>query len=637
MSSSEIAFLVFGVVLGGALGAAFLAVARSRPGPRREVRITIAPNAIAPRRPTTLSSPASGRATGPDTLAGDDPGGRAGSDAAAAPDTDAPIGAPGWIAPIRTRVPFGSPQLPANAVAVPVVVSAAALPNQSSFGLRPGPAAPVVGGEAAPQPGRRDTVSASLARSAVAIAADSPSLARPAADPLDATLDPGPASPEGPVRPRPPQAGRGPALHGPAIGIPVMDSAAVGTPVMDGRAAAAAWAGTRAADPDPCAELRSRTAERSAEARAASTRANVAADALRGARRDLQALDQTLDRARAAMDPRAISDAKAGLQAEFRRASAGDNSGGAGIATQTGAGTGTATATGRWMTGISRVNADARTAARQTLTVEAHRVSGQRAVERLEAVADVARFAVDAAASELRSALEALAACEGEAATPSGAAATAPESPAAAPSAGAGGLPLPQGGTAGATAVHAGRPAIDRILAGEQAALERVVVAMAAGDVAAGAAWRVRLTALAEAIRAAAIDGAFLDLPDTDPFWSLFDPQERRDVVRALAAIGYRYDGLRGFADGRVPAPRDLTLAVGYAGLDRMRMRTWPRETDLEGLFAGATVATPEWRKAEAEDLALGSLVDALGSSAAAFADLWNAWGRLRPALLATD
>jgi hypothetical protein len=36
-----------------------------------------------------------------------------------------------------------------------------------------------------------------------------------------------------------------------------------------------------------------------------------------------------------------------------------------------------------------------------------------------------------------------------------------------------------------------------------------------------------------------------------------------------------------------------------------------------------------------AGDLTLGRMVDALGSRAAALADTWNAWGRVRPVLLA--
>ena len=50
MSPSEIAFLALGIVLGAAIGAAIVEAVRSRPAPRREVRVTIAPNSVLPRR-----------------------------------------------------------------------------------------------------------------------------------------------------------------------------------------------------------------------------------------------------------------------------------------------------------------------------------------------------------------------------------------------------------------------------------------------------------------------------------------------------------------------------------------------------------------------------------------------------------
>ena len=103
-----------------------------------------------------------------------------------------------------------------------------------------------------------------------------------------------------------------------------------------------------------------------------------------------------------------------------------------------------------------------------------------------------------------------------------------------------------------------------------------------------------------------------------------------------MAARGSRFAGRGGAPDDRVPAQRDLSLAVGYAGLDRMRIRMWPRESELGGLYAEATVAADEWLLSEAGDLSLGRMVDALGARAAELADLWNAWGRVRPALLAT-
>jgi hypothetical protein len=148
--------------------------------------------------------------------------------------------------------------------------------------------------------------------------------------------------------------------------------------------------------------------------------------------------------------------------------------------------------------------------------------------------------------------------------------------------------------------------------------------------------WQLRIAALVDAIVARAIEDGYLDMPDTG-FWGLFTHRERREVVAALSALGFRFDGLGGFADGRVPAQRDLSLAVGYAGLDRMRIRMWPRESELAGLYAEATVAADEWLVGEAGDLSLGRMVDALGARAAELADVWNAWGRVRPALLSTD
>jgi haloalkane dehalogenase len=62
-----------------------------------------------------------------------------------------------------------------------------------------------------------------------------------------------------------------------------------------------------------------------------------------------------------------------------------------------------------------------------------------------------------------------------------------------------------------------------------------------------------------------------------------------------------------------------------------------PRESELATLYEHATVAAAEWLVNEADDLALGRMVDALGSRAGDLADVWNAWGRLRPVLLATD
>ena len=83
-----------------------------------------------------------------------------------------------------------------------------------------------------------------------------------------------------------------------------------------------------------------------------------------------------------------------------------------------------------------------------------------------------------------------------------------------------------------------------------------------------------------------------------------------------------------------MPSQRDLSLALGYAGLDPMRMRHWPNETEMAALFRDVAVAADEHLAIEAGDLTLGELVTMLGRRADGLAEVWNEWGRLRPLLL---
>ena len=68
-----------------------------------------------------------------------------------------------------------------------------------------------------------------------------------------------------------------------------------------------------------------------------------------------------------------------------------------------------------------------------------------------------------------------------------------------------------------------------------------------------------------------------------------------------------------------------------------MRIRNWPREQELAELYRNADVAADEWLAHNAGDLTLGEMVDALGPRAGNLADVWNAWGRVRPLLLSAD
>ena len=107
-----------------------------------------------------------------------------------------------------------------------------------------------------------------------------------------------------------------------------------------------------------------------------------------------------------------------------------------------------------------------------------------------------------------------------------------------------------------------------RILRGDRAARDRLVAMLAAGPIprprARGSSASPRLV---DAIAARAIEDGYLDLPGGRPL--LGPVHVRRARARSSARCrrsGYRFDGLGGFADERVPAQRDLSLAVGYAG-----------------------------------------------------------------------
>jgi hypothetical protein len=192
-----------------------------------------------------------------------------------------------------------------------------------------------------------------------------------------------------------------------------------------------------------------------------------------------------------------------------------------------------------------------------------------------------------------------------------------------------------QAGGAGPDAARSpeARPAVLPLLAGDRDVLRRIAATLAEGDPEAEGRWQGRLTALVDAVRARAIDGAALTFPD-DGFWAPYTQVEGREIATALAALGYRYDGGDGFADGRVPGQRELSLAIGYAGQDPMRIRIWPSEAELPLLYAGVEVDVGRFVAEAAGELTLGEMIDLLGSRAEELSDLWNAWGRVRPLLL---
>ena len=165
--------------------------------------------------------------------------------------------------------------------------------------------------------------------------------------------------------------------------------------------------------------------------------------------------------------------------------------------------------------------------------------------------------------------------------------------------------------------------------------MNRLVEALAGSDVDQRRRWQLLLSTFVDSVVAAAIDSGCLEFPDDNRFWNQFDRQQAREVARGLASLGFRYDGMSQFAEGRVPERRDLSIAVGQAGLHSVRIRFWPLPADAPGLMANVRVDTDLLLTEEAPSFTMGEMVKLMGWRSELLADLWNEWPRLRKLLLA--
>lgn len=178
-------------------------------------------------------------------------------------------------------------------------------------------------------------------------------------------------------------------------------------------------------------------------------------------------------------------------------------------------------------------------------------------------------------------------------------------------------------------------PTVARLLRRDRAAMNRLVDALAGSDLEQRRRWQLLLSNFVDAVAAAAIDSGCFAFPAGNKFWDQFAVEEGREVARGLAALGFRYDGISQFADGRVPDKRDLAMAVGQAGLHQVLVRFWPTPEETGRLFDRVRVDTDELLAEGAPSLTLGELVRLLGWRAELLADLWNDWPSVRPLLLA--
>jgi hypothetical protein len=387
-------------------------------------------------------------------------------------------------------------------------------------------------------------------------------------------------------------------------------------------------------DTGPCADQRRVAEERCAVATRARDGARRAAEAIRTAQRDYDEHVGQTDAAAARADARSVRTAKETAQAAFRKARAAATSRDA-----------IETAARDWLTEINRINRSTR---ESTSQAELHRAAAAGlapGLERLALEADAARISAESAEEACVAARETVATCEEAAAASVAAAhhAAAPLADSSAPSGSAAQIAAATGLSRDddfddddAMGSRAGEDAaIIRLLRGDREILPRIVARLGGDDPEEQRRWRVLLSGLVEALVASSIEAASFDFPSNDTFWGPFTRAQCRDIAAALASLGYRHDGFGDWADERVPGQRDLSLAVGYAGLDPMRIRHWPTETEMRELLRDVTVAADEYIWEAAGALTLGELVSLLGRRADGLTDLWNDWGAVRPLLLA--
>ena len=346
---------------------------------------------------------------------------------------------------------------------------------------------------------------------------------------------------------------------------------------------AGAGSGTTAAEAPttsgPCAEARQLADERCSIAERTRVAGQEAMDRLMATRREYDEHRRKLETAEAAADPRSVRDAKEAAQRAFR------SSRGANVDTEA--------AARDWLHEINRINNAARDA--QHVIDRERQVTREllTRLDRLELEADAARIGAESAEEACLEARDAVARCE-EAAQLGGVA--------AGQLMGTSGTGRPRIGPLGAgtsdTALAIGAdaaPVILRLVRGDRAALERTAATLGGAGPIERRNWQHRLSNLVEAIVARAIEASFLDFPEDHRFWGPFTRSQCRDIVASLSSLGFRFDGLGGWADERVPTQRDLSLAVGYAGLDPMRIRHWPKDAEMDDLFRTGFVAADEW------------------------------------------
>jgi hypothetical protein len=322
---------------------------------------------------------------------------------------------------------------------------------------------------------------------------------------------------------------------------------------------------------------------------------------LRDARRRRAALERELDDLRLA-DPRALAEAKAQAQADYRvrirRATRPPDVMGAATA---------------WLSEVDRLNRTASSAASRAKSIAARARDADLEIDRLELGARAAAVSAEAARQACLEARRALVRQD-----------EATSQPAAASARGA--MPAPP--------AHLTGPALDTLVAGERASFSALVRHLAEEAGVEESRMQLLLLELREAIVAQAFAAAAFDFPASNKFWSQFSLEEARAIAASLAVVGRGFDGRGGWREGRPAEPRELAIALSLAGRDPRTIKHRPSRAEIEELWEGTRIAAAEHIRERAPDLGLEPVMALLGTRAEGLSELWDNWGRLRRLLL---
>ena len=364
---------------------------------------------------------------------------------------------------------------------------------------------------------------------------------------------------------------------------------------------------------DDCAEARAAVDERCGASHQATAAHGVAVERMRELKRDLVAAQHRRDEAVAADDDKRRAAEKAAARDTYQlalsAAETDDES---------------REATGEWAKALDRINRTASLRRRDVAKAETAVSTLEEVLRTAEREEQAARLRADQAEAECLDARVRLAACEEGAQAPDARTTTVFE---------------PHGATGGhAVAISdtaAGAPlVIESIVTGDRVALELAATHIAEHMGRSPAEIQLQLQELLDAVLSAAAEDGFLVFDQAHPFWHSLTFDEARDVIAALARLGFILEPTEGWHAGRAPAPSDLSMALAYAGLDARNMRGLPTADDLRALPGSIGVDGRAFLAARAPELAVDNVVRVLGRRASTLEPLWNEWGQVRPTLL---